>query len=637
MDKITVDIDKIHEDYSFEQLLYAYGFNGLIPSNRLINKYRTGIRATTCELEAKRHSIIIAPYVDILRVKKQRHGNSVAILMDGISSIDVIDHLNDGNLPFKKIMVVPEGFPRLLNILMAEWASYRKDFFLLFDEFEKLVEDCLFRKEIIKAIDELFLFDNKALLSATPLIPSDPRFEEHNFKLLELKPTWDFRKKLKLFTTQNINTSIRNYLSLLRDDKPVFFFTNCKRTILYLTRLDQIKDNFKVFCSETLSSNYFLQHGVPSENIRHSVSSQDYDRYNIFTSRFNSGIDMMVDGDDLPHIVIITNLPHVRHSVINPFTTAIQIMGRCRKGISSITHISSIDSVSKQISEEDLHKEVDHWIWYVKRLRDVREIFKNKTIEDGLSVLIDKEFISMVFKNNEINTYHMDALINKLQTLNLYTSSEKLASAYLATGYFNLKHEDVKHSRSELDKLVLDRKVGKKQIMRIVFRLEMLSDELERGNPLMDEDIEWILRVEDKHTVIFELFCEFGAAFFDEIKYHKTKMFKEYVRHKLSLRSDRYADMVDIILTYFKSHVRYYSDELTQQLQEIYDRFGYSRDHFAPCKAKAIDILDYFEAKYNDGKYKHPKHGYKTSYLLGQPRLKLSSDLHALYNNSSIR
>ena len=89
-----------------------------------------------------------------------------------------------------------------------------KDYFLLFDECEKAIQDVGYRGDIYLPVEDFFKFENKAMVSATPIVPSDPRFEENGFKILKLVPTYDSRIELTLCTTNNT-------VAVMRDRKSV--------------------------------------------------------------------------------------------------------------------------------------------------------------------------------------------------------------------------------------------------------------------------------------------------------------------------------------------------------------------------------------------------------------------------------
>ena len=54
------------------------------------------------------------------------------------------------------------------------------------DECHQLVKDVDYRVDIVTPMKDFFLFKNKALVSATPIGFSDPRFKENGFEEITL-------------------------------------------------------------------------------------------------------------------------------------------------------------------------------------------------------------------------------------------------------------------------------------------------------------------------------------------------------------------------------------------------------------------------------------------------------------------
>ena len=86
------------------------------------------------------------------------------------------------------------------------------------------------------------------MVSATPIVPSDPRFEENGFKILKLVPTYDSRIELTLCTTNNTVAVMRKLLKRL-ENETVCVFLNSTETILsliYALRLQAEAGSFAV-------------------------------------------------------------------------------------------------------------------------------------------------------------------------------------------------------------------------------------------------------------------------------------------------------------------------------------------------------------------------------------------------------
>jgi hypothetical protein len=631
MEKITINIKSEDKDANFASILLKYGFNGLIPSNTFINKVRPGIGGTTVELLANRHSIIIEPYVTVMEVKKNVFVDRLCIVMDGIHNKDIEDYLNDSSIIYKKIMTTPEGFPRMIKALKTYDSQFRKNFFLLYDESDKLVEQSLFRSKLLDPLSELFEFDQKAFISATLIIPSDERLDEQGFKILEFLPEWDYKKDIKVITTDNIRTTLRNQIGLYNDDKPVFIFTNCKQSILYMARLEAVSIDYKVFCAEKLNEEFFKHEEVL--NVEHSVSEQKYAKYNFFTSRFFSAVDMFYDGKDKPHIIMVTNIPNITHSLIFPATQAIQIQGRCRNGVSSITHVTNLYLNRDHKSNEAIQKEIELSIFMIDKLKSSSLAFHHKSVQTVVSEIIGKEFASVIYNDEgTINSYFKDAYIHQQEVENCYTSAQTLIKAYEDSNYFKVEHRNVQHVFSDQDILKLNLLRGRRKSIALVEYLEELEFKLSTGIALDEDEIQDFNRLIENQEIIFRLYCEYGKPFLESIKFHKSKMKSTYQDLIFRQRKENnYSNMIDTILLKFKLNVRINSEIVKLELQNIYDHYQYTKGNNTVVKAKGPQMLDdYFECKHHTGKKKHPIHGYKSFFRLSAAKFKLSNDLKVL-------
>ena len=80
-----------------------------IPTNTILNKTMTGCGATTLEINAARHSIIIEPNVPVIVGKKAQHSFLFAVY-EGTSKEDVKAYLAGEHDGYRKIITTPEGF-----------------------------------------------------------------------------------------------------------------------------------------------------------------------------------------------------------------------------------------------------------------------------------------------------------------------------------------------------------------------------------------------------------------------------------------------------------------------------------------------------------------------------------------------
>lgn len=62
------------------------------------------------------------------------------------------------------------------------------------------------------------------MVSATPIVPSDPRFAEQGFEMLRIVPTYDYRQPLTVCITNNTVRVLRILLARFNkeNEKPAF-------------------------------------------------------------------------------------------------------------------------------------------------------------------------------------------------------------------------------------------------------------------------------------------------------------------------------------------------------------------------------------------------------------------------------
>lgn len=188
---------------------------------------------------------------------------------------------------YRKIITTPEGFDKKVLPAMHELEiPVYKDYFLLFDECEKAIQDVGYRGDIYLPVEDFFKFENKAMVSATPIVPSDPRFEENGFKILKLVPTYDSRIELTLCTTNNTVAVMRKLLKRL-ENETVCVFLNSTETILSLIYALRLQGRSRVFCSEKSVRKL--------KQMNFTDASETLDELapvNFLTSRFYAAVDI---------------------------------------------------------------------------------------------------------------------------------------------------------------------------------------------------------------------------------------------------------------------------------------------------------------------------------------------------------
>lgn len=307
-----------------------------IPTNTIFNKTLTGCGATTLEINVARNSIIIEPNVPVIIGKKVQHPQILAVY-EGITKDDIKAYLAGEYDGYRKIITTPEGFAKKVMPAMRETdTNVYNDYFLLFDECEKTIQDIGYRGDIYLPIEDFFKFTGKAMVSATPIMPSDPRFRE--FDMIRLKPTYAYKMKLRVRITTNTVRVLRRVIELCEEHnkKACIFFNSTDATLKIIHTL-KLEGKSKVFCSEK-SMKKLKKEGYKEV----SDKLTDLADVNFFTSRFYSAVDISIN--EKPVVIVLTDVYNAPYSTIDPSTEVYQAVGRFRNGVHNIYHITNWDA-----------------------------------------------------------------------------------------------------------------------------------------------------------------------------------------------------------------------------------------------------------------------------------------------------
>ena len=444
---LEVEVLNIHKGEYLSEALKRQGYH-MLPSNAIINKVMTGTGATYMELNPKlspRNSIVIEPFKSAVENKVQVFNEAQGVFKE-VSVRQLTAYLKNSSIKHKKIITTPEGFQgKVLQVAKQLRINIYKEYFCLSDESEHTTEDTGYRRSISAPMKEFFKFEGKALVSATPLKPSKytlTLFLRHQFKWVEIKPDYDYREDMTLITTRSFYSRVKQEVKRLLDNGSphvcIFYKTteginNIVESLLH----DGIitKDDYKVFCSKKSADE------LKSRFLEHSTDKLELPlkRADLFTSRFFPSIDINLK--EPCDVLILSNYDHVKHTLINPFTEAIQCQGRFRrvfpngKRYNSLTVIASIPNELKVKSEEEIQDDIN------ARIKSYRAVQKERLKADD-PTNFDKDLKRLRLnevlnsERNGFDRFAIEQLLLDEQVKRYYLSPDALRQAYEDTGYF---------------------------------------------------------------------------------------------------------------------------------------------------------------------------------------------------------
>lgn len=460
-----------HSDYSVNEITFTMPDDNAKLSSvfselpyGLIKKNRTGVGATTLELNSKRNSIIVVPTRALAyeKAKNSKIANTdkysilyVGSRITGFTVQSIEEYTNDTSIPYKKFMVVVDSLPRLLDRLGE--SSY-SDYFIMFDEIDSYQYDSWYRPNMEKAIEYYFKFPykNRCLVSATigefcnPNIQSEPvinvKFNNPHPRRIIVKPTSDVNIRV-LKTIEEISQNYPN-------EKILVAFNLVTRGILkiILSLSDELRNECSVLCGEK-SRKHVEQY------YREILSNQLPSRITFMSCTYFVGIDI----DEPFHLISVSDCNYP-FTLLSPNKLQ-QIAGRCRveRGLLSETIIYSInediqDNVPRRWIESKILAEVQSLLdlaqsiekvkdSFPKIIRKYNEIFLDEIIQSSAKSYC-RSYPVKVVRESEGNLapayFNIDNILIQIQLLHsLYSTVNALPDSLIELGH-DVSVEDVK-------------------------------------------------------------------------------------------------------------------------------------------------------------------------------------------------
>jgi len=484
-----------------------------IPTNSVVHKVIPGCGATTLEIKyTNRNSIIIVPNVPVIEDKVKEHNKlhnkeqHILGVHKGIDVGHIEDYLNS-EATYKKILTTPEGF--ISKVLLAfdnDFERMTSDYFLLFDECERIVTDVSYRGKIAAPIDWFFKFSNKAMVSATTLPFTHQGFASFNHYVVE--PKYDYSKAINVINTNNVIESLEKYINE-KTTGPLFVFLNSTDAIYEVANTLDIKSQSHAYCADKSVAK------LVSKKYRTGYSTLDLKevaQYNFLTSRYFSALDIRLDYK--PDVVLITDVHTAPHSILDPHTEIIQIAGRFRNGINSLTHITnfnqSMESKSKDEALHYLQGCFDTYESVVKLFANAKDTGSKET----LKFFVDNSPIADFYTNDKLNQFMVDNFIYEERVKGYYQTFENLKSAYLdLSNHFKPKFVNVEYLLSDEDRINRNRKTTvKAQQWETLKQIDRLSHKPGKFNIMLPNSITLLNNLRSLYPWLTEAYDLLGYA-----------------------------------------------------------------------------------------------------------------------------
>ncbi|MEJ5143852.1 hypothetical protein [Sphingobacterium sp. MYb388] len=554
-----------------------------VPTNTIFCKNLTGIGATHIELNvAQRNSIIIEPNVPVI-IGKTKGRKGVLGVYEGVNKVHIEKYLR-GNVEDKKLVTTPESLSKIIAVFEEMEIDYLNTYFMLIDECDKLTKDVNYRKSILLSLEYFFKFKYKAFVSATALIPTDPRFKENGFSICNVIPTFDIQRDLNIITTNHSLSTLNKVLQSSKADK-VFIFLNSVSGIARIIKslkIDKLSsvftstDGCKEFCEKTK--------GVTPNHVIDMVDNAKFSKYNFLTSRFFSAVDIKLD--EQVDIVMISDIDNFQHSIIDPNTDILQIIGRLRKKelVNSISFICKISKYVNYVSESS----IEEAFRFGTQLRVFLKTHYISTDNEGLRSYL-KEIIQInadkAFFNEDFtpNYFMMDNFRLENRVKSLYVSTKKLIEAIKEVGirntdlkYFNVDHVEEFYDLSSLDvKLVSAYKPFKDKYEQLIIAMQSiqrLRKERAENKYQIDSLEELESLITRDYPEMYEIFLNEGVDKLRKIGKSLNKIKKHYYLYYDSTHLEN-VPLIRELYQKFESGKEYNQSEFLDLFMVIYQKY----------------------------------------------------------------
>jgi ribosomal protein S25/ribosomal protein S28E/S33 len=576
--------------------------------NKTIYEKPTGAGITSQELKAKRHSLIIEANRPVIQGKcsqfngRDRKNLIIRGVYEGITVSDIVTYL-ESDVKYKKIITTPESYPKVITAFsqLGILDELINNYFMLFDECEKTIQDIDYRDDIILPMNDFFKFKNKAFVSATPIIPSDPRFEQQKFKYVLIKPVKIIKQPVNLITTNNVFLSFQKYLQNANEDQ-YFIFLNSTKAIVALIEYLGIKDESMIFCSDESKSKLALN---DYKNVKTLMDEKSFKKFNFFTSRFNSAVDIL--GITKPNIIVITDCYIAEHTKVDPNSEVIQMIGRFRKpkkGIieRKLTHIANLNPDLEYDTEEQIRKDINEMKVIHRYLVAFHDAVTSHIAKKITRELLEKTLFSKYLnKDGSINYYMIDNALFSNKVNGYYRSEDDLYNAYEESKKYIIKKNNENFVITDEQKRIINSSLDKlKTALELL--IPILADLVKRGLETAEVQLE-LRMIEKEHPTTYKTIKAVGIERVVELK-DVLSVQKEAAEIKSREGLEHFGFM-----GYLKNNIYVGSDYTMPQITSILRR-GIAEFKLARLKPNMDLLRNYFDV--SDRIYLKSKGGKKT-------------------------
>lgn len=527
------------------------------PNINLAKKF-PGIGATYLEIHSHRPSILIEPNVPVIQGKCAKSDDDFKLfgVYEGVSVDAITRYLQEPN-PYHKLMSTPESFQKVKQAVNNVGIDLYSHFFCLMDESHLLVKDVDYRENIVLPMNDFFLFKQKALVSATPIALSDPRFKTQGFRTVTIDADYDYRQEITVIHTNNSLQSIREYLK--GHDTPVCFFINLVDYSHSLIKELGIENESSIFCAP--KSALKLKHELNFHNAYDEWRADRMRSFNFFTSRFYNAFDLELDYS--PHVVMLTDIKASAYTMLDIHTDCVQIAGRFRNGLESLTHIYTTDHNLPTPNREEIRT---NQFAHEHAYNTIRTLYNSASSEAEKNAFGEAmrslPFNKMLYPDGKKNYFAIDNDTNDRLMDSSYHDSKRIEALYYSCNMFKPSCMGYNYPLEIFNHLQLK---GSKMTVREK-RKKMVACLSEITEPLSEFDMDYINEMRKVDSLLIEAYELLGLDAIKEMNYSQKRMNEAVI-----LKQVKGNKTVKLVKNSFKVGNKYKCSEIVSELTRIFE------------------------------------------------------------------
>jgi len=565
-----------------------------LPMNAIIEKGKCGIGGTYMELKnTNRKSIIVVPTIGIIEDKIYSTDENEKLKYPDLYAIygkmkpkNILDCLI--NVQPKKIIITPDSLGKFIDAAKSIpllWLTIKKEYFILFDEFHAIITE-VFRNKMIDAFEQLFEFENKSFISATPYYFSDPRMR--NLKRYKIA----FYEKFGMINIVNAK-SVESALNAILTEAVettgnVHIFYNSVTEITEAVNRAKLKD-CNIYCSDKSENMETLGNLRQFYNPRPTTGQ--YKKFNFYTSKYFEGWDLE---DNNCSIVLVTDV-HKPHTKIGIPNKGVQAVGRIRtKPDKPKTYPSMIYHITNHSYKSNMEKQE----YFIKKYffnaneatKDYNTYLDNckrigfEPLEERTELV--KKFTTIDAKTGKAVLSHtkVDQLINTSTCDEIYNHIVFIKEAWGNANY-NVQIADYEELLEPKDMKRIS-KPSTKEILKAFQKLQPKSEFVFNS----EEAEKQLNQLKKQYPDIYEAYLKLTPKEIESTDYKIKEIQKLLI---LKNNKDAEIKVLKMLSLSFRIGEKYTKAEIKTKLQKIYNDAGYKET----AKAEHLQSKKWYELK----------------------------------------